>query len=109
MRNCLLQNKFFRGWHEEDNTGGKKVLSQVRIFVMCGSSDFLVIKEYSRELREAIYPKLRKNLKKLKRFFYFRYWRGLFCNYIIVSAILRDYPLNAAVPQRKPLGCIRQW
>ena len=30
---------------------------------MCGSSDFLDIKEYSRELREVIYPNLRKNRK----------------------------------------------
>jgi len=35
---------------------------------MCGSSDFLDIKEYSRELREAIYPKLRKNLKNSSPF-----------------------------------------
>jgi len=38
-----------------------KVLSQVRICVMCDSSDFLDIKEYSRELGEVIYPNVRKN------------------------------------------------
>ena len=38
----------------------KVVLTKVRIFAMCGSSDFLDINDYSRELRAAIYPNLRK-------------------------------------------------
>ncbi len=42
---------------------------------MCGSSDFLDIKEYSRELRKAIYPNLRKNLNSTL-------WKLILQNYI---------------------------
>jgi len=38
---------------------------------MCDSSDFLDIKEYSRELGEVIYPNVRKNLNNVKRGFLF--------------------------------------
>ncbi|HEY5585392.1 MAG TPA: hypothetical protein VIK78_13010 [Ruminiclostridium sp.] len=42
-----------------------EVLSQVRICVMRDSSDFLDIKEYSRELGEVIYPNVRKNPSRI--------------------------------------------
>jgi len=43
---------------------------------MCDSSDFLDIKEYSRELGEVIYPNVRKNPKKERQVLFFTTEKG---------------------------------